>query len=570
MLNDIFADNDGPSVMREGRRVNDVGKVNATKCESPKGDVSDITTNERGLKDDDARADPTQIGDFWTTLKRSSSNVSNRRHWEPSSDLDGARSSSPSGGISQLNGDSIFTSNDGSRASAPSSRHIGIIIAAISPMLTDDDRLFLNFYLTQVRPEHYFMGPEAQSFLHNDLLRRACNYTPLLHAVLAFASYIYSFKQPDGKLYTFLHYYQSSLTGLLASLQNSEDHSDAMLLTVMQLATFEEYLGDWVNLMVHLKAACSMIKSLYRPEEMTRDNLHQTIFFWVTRIDVEAANILGKGPLLEKEWYDSMEVSIRKSIQSDPACLRKKWMLCEFLFRGIGRSMATLISQTMQDSVPAPDFDRIAMIHETEVQVQACMREIDYMLSETVESQASGAALSETIPGVGPGGGTGTADPLFIEITRFRIGLKGINLLYQHHTGNVLQLQGRNEPTSLALELRQNIETICRCSEQPEDGLQSLQRSLTICVTFLPVDMLNVAWSRKMMAMAESQGYIFSQPLKEHLSARWSDPEVTRWWFPRGEGETQLLRETKEWAAEHSLGVEMTEDTTQGGTLTAR
>lgn len=70
-------------------------------------------------------------------------------------------------------------------------------------------------------------------------MRLAMEYEPLLYAVVTFAAYHYSVSHPDGKLYTFLKYYDHSVTLLLSSLKSGEVYHDAMLLTVLQLATFE-------------------------------------------------------------------------------------------------------------------------------------------------------------------------------------------------------------------------------------------------------------------------------------------------------------------------------------------
>lgn len=105
--------------------------------------------------------------------------------------------------------------------------------------LKPDVQFFLAYRRKYVGSRHYFLSPHKEEFIHGDLVRYALEYEPLLYALVGFAAYHYSLGQPNGRLYTFLQYYNQSVSSLLKSLQAKDHHDDSMLLTVLQLTAFE-------------------------------------------------------------------------------------------------------------------------------------------------------------------------------------------------------------------------------------------------------------------------------------------------------------------------------------------
>lgn len=105
--------------------------------------------------------------------------------------------------------------------------------------LSQDVRFFLSYHHTHITYNHYFLKPICEQFVQKSLIEYALNYEPLLYAVIGFSAYHYSIRQPSGKLHTFLRYYNRSVSLLRKSLQAGDQHSKGMLMTILQLATFE-------------------------------------------------------------------------------------------------------------------------------------------------------------------------------------------------------------------------------------------------------------------------------------------------------------------------------------------
>lgn len=105
--------------------------------------------------------------------------------------------------------------------------------------LSQDLQFYLDYHTTRLNYHHYFFKHDANHFLHNILVEHALQYDPLLYAVVGFAAFQLTVTRPDGKIQDFLGYYNKSVSLLRKSLVENQKHTDATMLTILQLATFE-------------------------------------------------------------------------------------------------------------------------------------------------------------------------------------------------------------------------------------------------------------------------------------------------------------------------------------------
>lgn len=105
--------------------------------------------------------------------------------------------------------------------------------------LSQDLQFYLEYHTTHLNYHHYFFKHDANHFLHNTLVEHALQYDPLLYAVVGFAAFQLSVTRADGKIQDFLGYYNNSVSLLRKSLVENQKHTDATMLTILQLATFE-------------------------------------------------------------------------------------------------------------------------------------------------------------------------------------------------------------------------------------------------------------------------------------------------------------------------------------------
>ena len=105
--------------------------------------------------------------------------------------------------------------------------------------LPPDIQYYLEYHKTHLTSHHWFFKHDANHFLHTILVELALHYDPLLYAVVGFAAFQSTVTRPHGKIQDFLGYYNKSVSLLRKSLYNNERHTDATMLTILQLATFE-------------------------------------------------------------------------------------------------------------------------------------------------------------------------------------------------------------------------------------------------------------------------------------------------------------------------------------------
>ena len=160
-----------------------------------------------------------------------------RKSSEPSSlNFDKSTSPSTEGSLS-TNYDSV-RSKKGALRNNSGPRYPGSVDQRlrISPEELD---FFLDFYRNNITCHHYGWRLDGSDFFKTEFLRIAHTYDPLLYAIAGFASYHYTLSNPKGKLADFLQLYHISVSLLRRSLRENEKHTEATLLAILQLATFE-------------------------------------------------------------------------------------------------------------------------------------------------------------------------------------------------------------------------------------------------------------------------------------------------------------------------------------------
>ncbi|KAG7131960.1 hypothetical protein HYQ45_009571 [Verticillium longisporum] len=126
---------------------------------------------------------------------------------------------------------------------------------------------YMDYFYKHMDHHNYCIVHDGDNFFHGILPNFALQNEALLNAIVGFSAYLYSLEHnPNGKMWEFLQYYNRGVTLLLASLKRKEKPDIGTLLTILQLATIEEYLGDWINLMGHQRAACDIITRLFTPQ----------------------------------------------------------------------------------------------------------------------------------------------------------------------------------------------------------------------------------------------------------------------------------------------------------------
>lgn len=108
--------------------------------------------------------------------------------------------------------------------------------------LPADLQFYLDYHRNHLDHHVYFFRHRCDYFLHTILPNLALTFEPLLFSVVGFAAFQMALKEAGGQIENFLGYYNRSVTGLRKSLADGQAHSDTMILTILQLATFEVWI----------------------------------------------------------------------------------------------------------------------------------------------------------------------------------------------------------------------------------------------------------------------------------------------------------------------------------------
>lgn len=106
--------------------------------------------------------------------------------------------------------------------------------------LPDNLSIGLEYFRDNITHWSYGVHKDFGDFFQTTFLNVALQNEPLLHAVVGFAVYQRTLKDPNGKIEDFLQYYTHAVTLLLGLLkQRDAKHDLGTLLTILQLASIE-------------------------------------------------------------------------------------------------------------------------------------------------------------------------------------------------------------------------------------------------------------------------------------------------------------------------------------------
>jgi hemoglobin-like flavoprotein len=185
--------------------------------------------------------------------------------------------------------------------------------------LPSDIQRHLEWIAENVTHVHYGIAQETDHFFGSLLLQVALQDEALLNAVVAFASYLTTVRNPDGDLADFLRYHHRSITLLLEHFRRGEKDEISTLLTILQLAQIEEYLGDWANVSGHQKAAFQVFNALFEPANVSRTFMGRMCFTWYARFDAYISAVANTPSDLDRSWFDHMEkyYQIQRTLHPD-------------------------------------------------------------------------------------------------------------------------------------------------------------------------------------------------------------------------------------------------------------
>ncbi|KAF2223746.1 hypothetical protein BDZ85DRAFT_273907 [Elsinoe ampelina] len=413
--------------------------------------------------------------------------------------------------------------------------------------LPKDIRFYIKYHRDNITCDHYALKYDGTDFLKTTFLEIALSYEPLLYAITAFSAYFHTLTLPNGKLSMFLRYYDRSVQTLRESLAKSPRHSPATLLTILQLATFEEYLGDWVNVMSHQRAAHEILTQLFTPENIMQNETRRKIISWYLRFDIVTGLISNNETVLGREWHHAVTEYYIRQEADRPADLGCIFEASIAKSRLLATDIALLFGRKGKGAITDEEF--MSGLEELKQRVNKREEEITTAFADTrtyatdfprapPACERKDAIVDSTAPDFLLSGDLSIWN--VIQVDWWAIKLVFLGQLYQ--------LDKSINPLTM-VEISYNI---CRMFEAMEYGAPGSQSailgahaSLGIAATTLPKDSRHASWCRRKFAVIERCGYVYPPSFRARMSDLWS-ADVTEWWLPDNELLLPILRSIRE------------------------
>ncbi|KAF2264017.1 hypothetical protein CC78DRAFT_580757 [Lojkania enalia] len=421
---------------------------------------------------------------------------------------------------------------------------------ASGPNLPQDIKFYLNYFRDHISHHHYTLKRDSNNFLKRAFLDMAIKHEPLRYAVAGYAAYFHTLSQPSGRMSTFLRYYNESVSRLRNSIEKSTKQSLATFLTILQLASIEELLGDWVNLMSHQKAAYEILTRLYTPQTITKNELLRKVLLWYVRFDLFVGFQSGGEAVLGRAWYVTIHEWYKQQAEEHPEDINLKYEEHFAYSRMVAKASSDLFAKKAKGLLTDEQFmTQLPIVAE---QLGSLEKRIDPVLLDPsgYVTDLTGRPDPDDIvnpyaPNVIFGGDQWTTNYLFLDFW-------GIIFMFNIQMSLFLGKPPEPEMTRKAYRAAQIFEAVCLYPKAPPGAIIEAQASMAIASLFLPKDPKTVQWCRRSFAKVESAGYIYSNTLRNRMLDNWG-LEHSDWWLPDDEQCPPIIRSIKDFIQERTM-----------------
>ncbi|KAH9833622.1 Fungal specific transcription factor domain, partial [Teratosphaeria destructans] len=414
------------------------------------------------------------------------------------------------------------------------------------PSVPNNVKGYLRYHKERLSHHHYGLKYDGGSFLKTTFLEIAMNDEALLYAVVAFAAYHHAVTEQQDRIQTFLDFHNQSIMSLQHSLSKSR-HSVATLLTILQLATIEEFLGDWVNLLAHQRAALQILTELFTTETIMQDETRRKIIVWYLRFDLFAAAMSGGEPSLGRGWFVAATDFFTAQVADRPMDMSAQFEEYFAISRLLATDGALLLAAKRKNTITDEYF---------ESETQKLLEEMAAFGKRISTTHSAPEAFVKQFPDAAPPSPddiTNFHDPYFLyggslfTMNYVLIDFWAIDLMFKYQIMSARNQQPTAELTCIALQLVKMFQAIEWCSDpgKPRGAMLGCQASLGIASLFLPRDERHTMWCRRKYALIEQNGYIYPSTLRERMSDLWQT-DVTHWWLPNGEGLPDVVKSIRD------------------------
>ncbi|CAG8949255.1 hypothetical protein HYFRA_00004880 [Hymenoscyphus fraxineus] len=418
--------------------------------------------------------------------------------------------------------------------------------------LPSDLQFYLDYFYENITHLHYSLKYDSEDFIRTRLLDIALQNEPLLYAIVGFSAFQRTLQISGGKIQDFLQYYNKSVSLLLRSLKRGDRHSHGTILAMLQLATIEEFLGDWINLIGHQKAAYRILTELYTPHTIMQSSMTRIILEWYVRFDVFAGLLGGFETVLSREWFSTSFDFYHCKVEAEPTVLHWKIEAAVSQCRLVATDMSLLFAKMGKGEISIEQF----MVENAQIgtRIEEWQTKMDPALMDDryKVNDFSGAPprdpndiVDPYIPGIIYSG------PLY-AMNVASIDWHSIDLMHRYQTALTTQTQPSADIVHKAYVSCQLFEAMELWPGSPPGTIAACQASIAISVLFLPKDDRHSMWARRKLSVVESNGYIYPYTFRKKMAGLFHDESCMRWWLPNDEGYPTIIRSIRKFVEERS------------------
>lgn len=269
---------------------------------------------------------------------------------------------------------------------------------------------------------------------------------------------------------------------------------------------FQEYLGDWVNLLGHQKAAYEILTELYNPQIVMESEMSRVILGWYMRFDVYAGLMGGFETVLSRDWFSYAEELLHQQVVREPANLNWKIELSIAQLRLIAMDMSIVFAKIGKGEINPDQFltenEVVAKrIQDWKTKMDPALQDRQYLVTDFTGARPLDPddIVNPYIPGIIYSG------PLFV-MNVCLIDWYSIDLMHRYLTALTMKTQPTRELGMKAYECCQLFEAIEFYPGSLPGTILALQASIGIGCLFLPRDEKHGMWARRKLATIEANG----------------------------------------------------------------
>ncbi|KAI5777814.1 fungal-specific transcription factor domain-containing protein [Geopyxis carbonaria] len=400
--------------------------------------------------------------------------------------------------------------------------------------LPHDVSFYLNYHQKRLTYHHYLLKNDTCNFFKTTLYEHALNNEALLYALAAFSAFHYSVNFKTGAFQTFLEYYNKAVGLLRTSLDPGCERNVSTIITILQLASFEEYLGDWAHLMEHRNAASKIITSLWTPETMAETDELRMVYNWFSHFDVIAAMMAGHQTTVSSDWSLKNCEAVEAYSINNPDDIQAKVDAEICAFRDLAVEVSIMTAKRSQGALTMEEFarDSRALLDRC----QSWYDSIDPVVLQGAEPVSLSHLPSDEVCPFTPA-------KLYKRErwpVNFLIGdYYGLMILLKHQ----LALTNNSGPEALladyAIEICQVLAAMEAYPERPAGAILPAQAAIGLAALWIPDHPNYRRFMQRQLGHAEQQGFIYPLAFRTRMAELWKDPKLKHTWVV-GDAETAM------------------------------